>query len=75
MKATLPNTFQTSLDEPVLQLDHSTDSEPIHEQACSIQHSQQLRCLLLEGFNSPPTHPADVSYFEGLRRRVEGHTA
>ncbi|MBZ0067232.1 MAG: type II toxin-antitoxin system ParD family antitoxin [Thiobacillus sp.] len=75
MKATLSNTFQTSPDEPVLQLDHGTDSDSKHEQACSIQHSQQLRGLLLEGFNSPPAQPADFLYFEGLRRRVERHTA
>ncbi|MFP5408223.1 MAG: type II toxin-antitoxin system ParD family antitoxin [Gammaproteobacteria bacterium] len=69
----LPDSLKTFVDEQVSQRGYGTSSEYVRELIRKDQERQHLRGLLLEGAASAPTDPADVAYFEGLRRRVGGY--
>lgn len=73
MNISLPDTLKTYVDEQVTQRGYGTSSEYVRELIRKDQERQHLRGLLLEGAASAPADPADMSYFEGLRRRVGGH--
>lgn len=73
MNISLPDTLKTYVDEQVTQRGYGTSSEYVRELIRKDQERQHLRGLLLEGAASEPAGPADASYFEGLRRRVDGH--
>lgn len=72
MNISLPDSLKTFVDEQVTQRGYGTSSEYVRELIRKDQERQHLRGLLLEGAASAPAGPADVSYFEGLRRRVGG---
>lgn len=73
MNISLPDTLKTYVDEQVTQRGYGTSSEYVRELIRKDQERQHLRGLLLEGAASEPAGPADAFYFEGLRRRVDGH--
>jgi antitoxin ParD1/3/4 len=73
MNISLPDALKTFVDEQVSQRGYGTSSEYVRELIRKDQERQHLRGLLLEGAASAPAGPADVAYFEGLRRRVGGH--
>lgn len=70
MNISLPDSMRSFIDEQVSTRGYSTSSEYVRELIRRDQDRQRLRELLLEGAESTPTAPVDVSYFEGLRERV-----
>ena len=71
MNISLPDTLKSFVDEQVSQRGYGTSSEYVRELIRKDQDRMQLHGLLLAGAASAPAAPADASYFEGLRDRVQ----
>ena len=71
MNISLPETLKSFVDEQVSQRGYGTSSEYVRELIRKDQDRMQLHGLLLAGAASAPAAPADASYFEGLRDRVQ----
>lgn len=71
MKISLPDTLKSFVDEQVGQRGYATSREYVRELIRKDQDRLQPRGLLLAGAASAPAAPADASYFEGLRDRVQ----
>lgn len=70
MTITLPEPLKAFVDEQVTSRGYGTSAEYLRDLIRKDQDRQGLRAMLLEGAASPPTEPADDTYFEGLRDRV-----
>ena len=70
MNISLPDTLKDFVDEQVSVRGYGTSSEYVRELIRHDQDRQQLRSLLLAGAATPPAKPADQTYFDGLRARV-----
>jgi antitoxin ParD1/3/4 len=71
MNISLPDTLKSFVDEQVGQRGYGTSSEYVRELIRRDQDRQHLRGLLLEGAASAPAAPADSTYFNALRDRVQ----
>ncbi len=71
MNISLPDTLKSFVDEQVNQRGYGTSSEYVRELIRRDQDRQHLRGLLLEGAASAPAAPADSTYFNALRDRVQ----
>lgn len=71
MNISLPDTLKSFVDEQVNQRGYGTSSEYVRELIRRDQDRQHLRGLLLEGVASTPAAPADSTYFNALRDRVQ----
>lgn len=72
MNISLPDAMRSFVDKQVASGGYGTSSEYVRELIRKDQDRQQLRALLLAGANSAPTAPADGTYFDALRDRVNG---
>lgn len=70
MNISLPEALKTFIDEQVAGRGYGTSSEYVRELIRKDQDRQRLRRLLLDGAESEPGAPADVAYFDTLRRRA-----
>jgi antitoxin ParD1/3/4 len=70
MNISLPEALKAFVDEQVSQRGYGTSSEYVRELIRRDQDRLQLRGLLLEGAESPPTAPVDAAHFDELRDRV-----
>ena len=70
MNISLPDSLKSFVDDQVSQRGYGTCSEYVRELIRKDQDRLTLRGLLLAGAESAPTAPADVAYFDALRRRV-----
>jgi len=66
MNISLPETMRDFIDDQVATRGFSSTSEYLRDLIRKEQDRQNLRALLLEGANSPPTGEADEAYFDGL---------
>lgn len=71
MNISLPDTLKSFVDEQVNQRGYGTSSEYVRELIRRDQDRQHLRGLLLAGAASAPAAPADSTYFNALRDRVQ----
>ena len=71
MNISLPDTLKSFVDEQVNQRGYGTSSEYVRELIRRDQDRQHLRGLLLAGAASAPAVPADSTYFNALRDRVQ----
>ncbi|TCT07008.1 type II toxin-antitoxin system ParD family antitoxin [Paralcaligenes ureilyticus] len=74
MNISLPDSLKSFVDEQVTQRGYGTSSEYVRELIRKDANQQHLRGLLLEGAASAPAAPADATYFNTLRERVQRHT-
>ncbi len=70
MNISLPESLKTFVDEQVSQRGYGTSSEYVRELIRRDQDRLHLRNVLLAGAATPPTPPADVAYFAGLRESI-----
>ena len=70
MNISLPDSLKSFVDEQVSQRGYGTSSEYVRELIRKDRDRMHLRGLLLAGAESAPAEPADVAYFDALRRRV-----
>ncbi|MBX9872882.1 MAG: type II toxin-antitoxin system ParD family antitoxin [Burkholderiaceae bacterium] len=70
MNISLPDALKDFVDEQVQARGYGTSSEYVRELIRRDHDRQQLRGILLAGAASAPGKPADVAYFDSLRRRV-----
>lgn len=75
MNISLPDTLKSFVDEQVATRGFGTSSEYVRELIRKDLDCQHLRGLLLEGAQSAPADPADDTYFNGLRARVQNRKA
>jgi len=75
MNISLPDSLKSFVDEQVTTRGFGTSSEYVRELIRKDLDCQHLRGLLLEGAQSDPAAPADDSYFDGLRARVQNRKA
>ena len=71
LNLSLPDTLKSFVDKQVSRRGYSSSSEYGRELIRKDQDREQLRGLLLAGAASNPEAPADGSYFDGLRDRVQ----
>lgn len=71
MNISLPESLKSFVDEQVSERGYGTSSEYVRALIRKDQDRQHLRGLLLAGAATAPTSPADSSYFESLRDRVD----
>jgi antitoxin ParD1/3/4 len=70
MNISLPDTLKAFVDDQVSIRGYGTSSEYVRELIRMDRDRQHMRGLLLEGGSSPPSTPADASYFDSLREQV-----
>jgi antitoxin ParD1/3/4 len=70
MNISLPDSLKAFVDEQVTQRGYGTSSEYVRELIRKDADQLHLRGLLLEGAAAAPAAPADVGYFDALRKRV-----
>ena len=75
MNISLPSALKSFVDEQVTTRGYGTSSEYVRELIRRERERQQLRGLLLEGANSPPTSLVDGAYFDRLRDRLRSGAA
>ena len=71
MNISLPDSLKSFVDEQVTQRGYSTSSEYVRELIRKDADRLHLRDLLLEGAASAPAAPADTTYFNALRERIQ----
>lgn len=71
MNISLPEELKDFVDEQVRR-GYGTSSEYVRELIRKDQDQLRLRELLLAGVASPPSAPADATYFKRLRSRARG---
>ncbi|MBE2243548.1 MAG: type II toxin-antitoxin system ParD family antitoxin [Burkholderiaceae bacterium] len=72
MNISLPDALKAYVDAQVREGDYGTSSEYLRELIRRDQDRNRMRALMLEGLRSAPAGPADVAYFDALRRHVAG---
>ncbi len=72
MNISLPEGLKEFVDEQVGARGFGTSSEYVRELIRKDQDRQHLRGLLIAGAQSAPTSSVDASYFESLRKRING---
>ena len=75
MNISLPDTLKSFVDEQVATRRFGSSSEYVRELIRKDLDCRHLRGLLLEGAHSAPADPADSTYFDGLRARVQNRKA
>jgi antitoxin ParD1/3/4 len=70
MNISLPTPLKSFVDEQVADRGYGTCSSYVRELIRRDRDRQQLRGLLVEGGESPPSVTADAAYFEQLRAGV-----
>lgn len=70
MNVSLPQSLKVFVEEQAAERGYGTTSEYVRELIRNDRDRQHLRSLLLEGAASPPSEPADPSYFDALREGV-----
>jgi antitoxin ParD1/3/4 len=71
MNISLPDSLKSFVDEQVTQRGYGTSSEYVRELIRKDADRLHLRGLLLEGAASAPAAPADATYFNALRERIQ----
>lgn len=71
MNISLPDSLKFFVDEQVTQRGYGTSSEYVRELIRKDADRLHLRGLLLEGAASAPAAPADATYFNALRERIQ----
>jgi antitoxin ParD1/3/4 len=71
MNISLPDSLKSFVDEQVTQRGYGTSSEYVRELIRKDADRLHLRGLLLDGVASAPAAPADSTYFNTLRERVQ----
>lgn len=71
MNISLPDSLKLFVDEQVTHRGYSTSSEYVRELIRKDADRLHLRGLLLEGAASAPAAPADATYFDALRERIQ----
>jgi antitoxin ParD1/3/4 len=70
MNISLPDALRSFVEERVAEGGYGSTSEYVRELIRRELDRTQLRELLLEGAQSPPSVSADERYFEALRERI-----
>ncbi|HEY2254921.1 MAG TPA: type II toxin-antitoxin system ParD family antitoxin [Variovorax sp.] len=70
MNISLPDSLKSFVDDQVSQRGYGTSSEYVRELIRRDAQRLELRNMLLEGANSPPTAAVDAAYFDSLKKRV-----
>lgn len=70
MNVSLPDALQSFVDQQVAERGGETGSEYIQALIQRELDRQQLRDLVMEGVNSPPSGIVDAEFFDQLRKRV-----
>ena len=71
MNIFLPESLKDFVDDQVAQDGYGTSSDYVRELIRRDSDRLRLRGLLLEGAASAAAAPADSTYFNGLRKRVQ----
>lgn len=70
MNISLPDSLKAFVDEQVTRRGYGTSSEYVRELIRKDADRLHLRGLLLDGAASAPAAPADIAYFDALRRNI-----
>ena len=75
MNISLPQTLKTFVDEQTDARGFGTTSEYVGDLIRKDLERQKLRSLILAGAQSAPHGPADASYFDNLRAKINQNPA
>lgn len=75
MNISLPDSLKDFVDQQVSTAGYGTSSEYVRELIRRDQDRLQLRRLLLDGAQSPPTGFGDSDYFDSLRSGIKKRLA
>jgi len=75
MNISLPQTLKTFVDEQTDALGFGTTSEYVRDLIRKDLERQNLRSLILDGAQSAAHGPADASYFDNLRAKINQNPA